>query len=158
MNLTAKPELVNRGEMHYVYLQKVGSFAEIAPKTWHELFPLAKGHIEQQQVISCMGLGFVQVNAKGEKHDIYQAGFSLTHEPRIIPAGLQYKKIKGGTYARFVWTGPYDLLGEAWQKALQTVHQEKIKMRQDFCIENYLNDPATTAQEELQTELLVPVY
>jgi len=53
-------------------------------------------------------------------------------------------------------TGPYFNLPEASGRVFQMVVDQKIKMRDDFCIENYANDPRTTPESELITQILIP--
>jgi len=36
------------------------------------------------------------------------------------------------------------------------VTEQKIQVRDDFNIENYVNDPKTTPEDQLITEILVP--
>jgi effector-binding domain-containing protein len=38
----------------------------------------------------------------------------------------------------------------------EIVAEKKIQMRDDYCIENYTNDPRTTPEEQLVTEILIP--
>src|SRR5437763_631999 len=48
---------------------------------------------------------------------------------------------------------------QAWNE-LQTMipfmSEQKIQMRDDFCIENYVNDPKVTPEAELVTQILIP--
>jgi effector-binding domain-containing protein len=53
-------------------------------------------------------------------------------------------------------TGPYPQLGAATGRVFQIVDERKIPMRDDYCIENYVNDPRTTPEERLITEILIP--
>jgi len=47
-------------------------------------------------------------------------------------------------------------LPEASGRVFEMVEEKKIQMRDDFCIENYANDPRTTPEEQLITEILIP--
>jgi effector-binding domain-containing protein len=38
----------------------------------------------------------------------------------------------------------------------EIVAEKKIQLRDDYCIENYANDPRTTPEDKLVTEILVP--
>jgi DNA gyrase inhibitor GyrI len=87
---------------------------------------------------------------------IYRAGVSVAAAPKDLLDGLRYEKFKGGKYSRFVLTGPYSNLPEASGQVSQIVSARKIQVRDDYCIENYVNDPRTTPEEELVTEILVP--
>jgi effector-binding domain-containing protein len=53
-------------------------------------------------------------------------------------------------------TGPYSGLPEASGRVWAMVSEKKIELRDDYAIENYLNDPKTTPEEQLITEILVP--
>jgi effector-binding domain-containing protein len=77
-------------------------------------------------------------------------------EPKNLPKTLKYEKFPGGKYSRFVLTGPYSGLPEASGRVYETVAQKKIQLRDDFSIENYVNDPRTTPEDQLITEILVP--
>ena len=64
---------------------------------------------------------------------------------------------KGGKYARFVLTGSYSNLGAASGRVFERVKELDLKRRDDFCIESYVNDPKTTPESELVTEILIPI-
>jgi effector-binding domain-containing protein len=38
----------------------------------------------------------------------------------------------------------------------EIVSEKKIPLRDDYCIEHYANDPRTTPEEQLVTEILIP--
>ncbi len=87
---------------------------------------------------------------------IYRAGFSIAGPPANLPDGLKYEKVKGGKYVRFELTGPYDQLPQASGRAWAIVAERKIELRDDFAIENYVNDPRVTPAEQLVTHIMVP--
>ena len=88
--------------------------------------------------------------------EIYRAGFALLAAPVQPPQGLSYELFPGGKYSRFVLTGPYSDLGPATGRVFELVAELPIAMRDDFCIENYLNDPRVTPPDRLITEILIP--
>ena len=45
---------------------------------------------------------------------------------------------------------------EACGRVFEIVAEKKIPMRDDYCVENYTNDPRTTPEEQLVTEILIP--
>jgi AraC family transcriptional regulator len=157
VNLTAKYEIVNRPVTHYVFLQKHGPFAEIAPPTWNEMFPLVFGQIEQEKIVEFLGLSTIDKAKMGEEAMVYEAGVALKSPPDKSLKGIQYKKIKAGKYARFLLTGPYPQIWVAFNQIFKTLAENKVNLRQEFCIENYLNDPKETPEDKLLTELLIPV-
>jgi len=69
---------------------------------------------------------------------------------------LEYAKFEGGKYSRFILTAPYSDLPEARGRVFEIVSETKIRLRGDYCIENYANDPRTTPEQQLVTEILIP--
>ncbi|MGA9586892.1 MAG: GyrI-like domain-containing protein [Terracidiphilus sp.] len=149
MNLTEHPELVTWPEMHYVFIERVGPFMENAGPAWQQAHPLVPALLENNKITGYMALYKV-----GPK--IYRAGFSLSEAPVKLPEGLKYEKFHGGKYVRFALTGPYDNLPRASGRAWAIVTEKKIELRDDFAIENYVNDPRVTPAEQLITHILIP--
>lgn len=148
-NLTEQPDLVNWPEMHYVYVEKIGPFMENAPKAWQEAHPLVPALSENNKITGYMAL-YKMVP------DTYRAGFSIAAPAVKLPAGLKYEKVPGGKYFRFELRGPYDQLPQASGRAWQIVGEKKLEVRDDFAIENYVNDPRVTAPEHLITHIMIP--
>jgi effector-binding domain-containing protein len=149
MKLTEDPELVNWPEMHYVFVERIGPFMENAAAAWHHVHPLAPALLENNKIT-----GYMALYKMGPK--IYRAGFSLAGPPVKLPDGLKYEKIRGGKYVRFELTGPYDNLPQASRRAWEIVAERKIEVRDDFAIENYVNDPRATPPEQLITHIMIP--
>jgi effector-binding domain-containing protein len=149
MKLDEDPVIVTWPETHYVFIEKTGPFQNTAPQTWQALHQLVPAIAEQNKVTGYMSL--YKVNTQ-----IYRAGVSLAAEPKDLPPGLEYAKFKGGKCSRFVLTGPYSDLPEASGRVFEIVSERKIKLADDYNIENYVNDPQTTPEQQLVTEILVP--
>jgi DNA gyrase inhibitor GyrI len=149
MKLNEEPVIVNWPPTKYVFIEKVGPFQGTAPQAWQELAKLVPSISEHNKVT-----GFMSLYKVGPK--IYCAGVSVADEPKNLPAGLSFVNFKGGKYSRFVLTGPYSDLPAASGRVFQIVTEKKIQQRDDFCIENYLNDPRTTPEDQLVTEILIP--
>jgi predicted transcriptional regulator YdeE len=149
MNLTEHPELVNWPEMHYVFVERIGPFMENAGAAWQQAHPLVPALLENNRITGYMALYMV-----GPK--IYRAGFSIAAPPVKLPEGLKYEKVPGGKYVRFELAGPYENLPQASGRAWAIVAEKKIEVRDDFAIENYVNDPRTTPPEQLITHIMIP--
>jgi effector-binding domain-containing protein len=74
-----------------------------------------------------------------------------------LPADLEYEKVTGGTYSRFVLAGPYSQLPGASRRVFEIISEKKFQILDAYCIENYVNDPRTTPEEQLVTEILIPM-
>lgn len=157
MNLTEKPDLITRPTGHLLYVEKQGVFAEVAIPAWMELFPLLEGKVDRAQIREFLGLSVMNLKGRGESSMFYDAGVAIEAELKSVPKGLLYQKLPAGKYARFVLTGPYHNVWPAFEKIFRILSDSKIELRDGACIENYINDPNITPEEELITELLVPV-
>jgi effector-binding domain-containing protein len=54
-----------------------------------------------------------------------------------------------------VLTGPYTDLPQASGRAW-AIAGERIQVRDDFAVENYVNDPRVIPADQLVTEILIP--
>lgn len=149
MNLTPEPDMVTWPDIHYVFVEKIGPFQDTAPQAWQNVHQLTPAISEHNKITGYTSLYKVEPK-------IYRAGVSLTEEPKNLPDGLKYEKFKGGKYSRFVLTGAYSNLPRASGRVFEIVSEKKIQMRDDYCIENYVNDPRTTPEAQLVTEILIP--
>ena len=150
LQLTQQPETVRWPETHYVYIEKIGPFQDSAPQAWQELHPLIPAIAEHNKITGYTSLYKVEPK-------IYCAGVSVEEKPKDLPSGMKYLKFQGGKYSRYVLGGPYSNLPEASARVFQMVAEQKIKMRDEFCIENYVNDPRTTPESQLITQILIPI-
>jgi DNA gyrase inhibitor GyrI len=149
MKLTETPEIVNWPETHYAFIEKIGRFQDTAPQAWQTMHQLAPTISEHNKITGYISLYKVEPK-------IYRAGVALDAAPAALPEGVQYTKFAGGKYSRFVLTGAYSHLPEACGRVFLIVADTKIPLRDDFCIENYVNDPRTTPEDQLLTEILIP--
>jgi effector-binding domain-containing protein len=149
MNLKEVPETVAWPETHYVFVEKIGPFQTNAPQAWQSLHQFVPTVAEQNQIT-----GYMSLYKMGPK--IYRAGVSLGAPPAKLPPDLSYMKFAGGKYSRFVLTGSYANLGPATGRVMEIIQQTKLPLRDDYYIENYVNDPRTTPEDQLITEILVP--
>jgi effector-binding domain-containing protein len=149
LNLTQQPESVTRPSIHYVFIEKIGPFQNTAPQAWQELHRLVPGIAEHNQIT-----GYLSLFKVGPK--IYRAGVSLANVPKQLPEGVQSEEVQGGEYSRFVLKGPYSQLPAAYGRVFEIISEKNLPVRDDYFVENYVNDPRSTAEAELVTEILVP--
>jgi effector-binding domain-containing protein len=149
MNLSENPEILTWPEIHYVFVEKFGPFQNTAPQAWKNIHQFVPGILEHNKITGYTSLYKVAPQ-------IYRAGVSIAAPPNDLPESLQYTKFKGGKYSRFLLTGPYTDLPAASGRVFQIVAERKISLRDDFCVENYLNDPRITPEPQLLTEILIP--
>lgn len=149
VNLNEHPEIVNWPETDYVFVERVGPFMENAGAAWQQAHELVPELIKNNRIT-----GYMARYKMGPK--IYRAGFSLAGPPMHLPEGLKYEKTPGGKYLSFELTGPYTDLPQASGRAWGIISEKKIDVRDDFAIENYVNDPNVTPPEQLITHIMIP--
>jgi predicted transcriptional regulator YdeE len=150
MSLNEKPETIEWPETHYIFLETTGPIPQNAPQAWQEFHKFMPELQAREKVTGAMSLYRMQP-------EIYRAGYMLASAPGDLPAGVRYEKFAGGKYALFTLTGPYKQLGPATGRVMQLVSELRIPLRDGFNIENYANDPSKTPEDQLITEIMVPV-
>jgi predicted transcriptional regulator YdeE len=128
INLTQEPETIDFPTTHYVFIERIGNIPTNAPQAWQTVEKFAAALTQQNQIT---GAAAFYKPAKG----IY----------------------RGGKYARFTLTGPFDQLPEANSRAFGIVAEKRIPLRDDFNVEHYLTDPRTTPADQNVTALLFPI-
>ena len=150
MGLVEGSDLKHWPASHYVFLQKIGPFMQTAPACWQEFHQKAGLLMQSKNILSVASLYKIQPQM------VYRAGVMLSEVPASLPEGFSYEKFEGGLYSRFILKGSYAQLPEACGRVFQIVEQTKLPLRDDFYIENYVNDPRITPEDQLITELLIP--
>ena len=75
-----------------------------------------------------------------------------------LPGELGERRIPAGRYACTVHVGPYEQLGDAWARFMgEWLPRSGERMADGVSYEIYRNTPATTPQEQLVTELYIPL-
>jgi GyrI-like small molecule binding domain len=149
VRLTERADKRDWPEMHYVFVERYGHIPQTAPPAWKELHRLVPEIEVYNQITGYMSLYRMEQN-------VYRAGVRLADKPRRLPRGMHYEKYAGGKFHRFVLTGPFSQLGPATGLAVERVREQKLALRDDFNIENYVTDPRVTPDDELITEILFP--
>jgi effector-binding domain-containing protein len=149
MNLNETPEDVTWPKTNYVYIERIGPFQTHAPQAWQALHQVTSVVAEHNRIT-----GYMSLYKVGPQ--VYRAGLALAEPPVKLPPELGSMEFAGGKYSRFVLTGPYAQLGEASGRVQQLIAEQRLALRDDFFIENYVNDPRTTPEDELITQILVP--
>lgn len=149
VRLTEKADTKDWPEMHYVFIERVGSIPQNAGLAWTELHRL-RPEIEKHNLVT----GYMSLYRMDQ--NVYRAGVRVLEKPQHLPEGLRYEKYAGGKFHRFVLTGPFTQLDPATGLAVQRVREQNLALRDDFNIENYVTDPRVTPEDELITEILFP--
>jgi len=75
-----------------------------------------------------------------------------------IPSGLVEQKVAQGRYACYSHMGSYDKLGDAWSRLMgDWLPKSGQRMRDGVSFEIYRNMPGQVPEEQLQTEIYIPL-
>lgn len=150
MNLQETPVEKKWHPTHFVYVEKIGPFQQTAQAAWQHLHTLTEDLGQQCAIRGAMALYKIQPEM------VYRAGMIVDQKPAKLKEGLRYVEFAGGNYACFILTGSYAQLPEACGRVFEIVAKTSLPVRDDFFIEHYVNNPKTTATEDLITEILIP--
>ena len=71
-------------------------------------------------------------------------------------SGIAIRTMPGGRFASAIHKGPYQDVHESWGKLYEWTANQGYEPKSP-CRDLYLNDPDDVPEEELLTELLIPV-
>jgi len=139
-----------------VGLENRGPFSTIG-EAWHRLMPIAGPaglfRPDKRTITLCCD------HAEGTPEAEFLSYVGMEFEDGIaLPSELTIREIPAGPYAVGIHRGAYAGLPESWrifENAIETATGRKAT-RGD-CFEIYVNDPGSTPEDGLITELYVPV-
>jgi DNA gyrase inhibitor GyrI len=150
MNFEMGAEPVSLPAMHFVFVEKVGPFEVNAPQAWQNAHALVPELVKRNEIV-----GFLSLYKR--EPQIYRAGFALAAAPVELPAGMGYEQFSGGKYVRFVLIGSYSNMPAASGRAWSDFEEKGFPARDAFAVEQYMNDPRVTPEDQLITHILIPV-
>jgi AraC family transcriptional regulator len=137
-------------------LRHVGPYHEIG-EAFRSLFAQV-----EQNAVPVIGPGFALYHddpGQVPQHELRSdAAVPVPPDFDSAPAGLHLAAIPAGRYAVGVHKGPYEQLGDAWDRFHgQDMVEAGVEARESVCFERYLNDWTIVPPEELLTEIWVPI-
>lgn len=153
INMEMKPEIIERNEtIIYSYGVVDSSFKEAAQHTWDEFLKILPTVNEDLSKSEFMGVGEML-----EEKCSYKAAISLPTNENVQIKGLKREVIPHSKYAKFLLKGSYEGIWYAFDEAFKYINESDFQIGSAPCLELYLNDPSITPEEELLTEILIPI-
>jgi len=88
----------------------------------------------------------------------YTSGFTVKKIPTDLPDGLVSEEIPNTSVFTIEHTGAYTFLGNVWSTLYSMGRNKEFKINKKIpTFEVYLNDPATTPENELITKVCFPI-
>lgn len=153
LELSKEPEIIERGQVQILSLENAGGkFDEIAPPIWEKFLGFLEGTSLDLSQSEFLGISFVD---QDEKH-FYKAAITVENKDVMI-APLKQEFLEKSKYAKFILKGSYDGVWPAFDMAYKTLDKMGLELADLPCLENYINDPRETPENELLTEILIPI-
>ncbi|WP_319560768.1 GyrI-like domain-containing protein [Marispirochaeta sp.] len=132
------------------YTTPVSKLSETMGKLYNEIAAYM-----QQEEIPFAGAPFALYhNMDMEALDV-EIGFPVS-SPARGKGRIQAGTLPGGKVLCTLYTGPYSGMEKPYGELMDYIQQHKLKTA-SFSYEYYLNDPAITPEDELQTEIYFPL-
>ena len=131
---------------------------------WNTIEGYVSAKFPAAQIIGYVGFAIDRYISNDSESGIFISGILYsgisTHDLKPDMIGeIGWRPIPSGKYAVFIHYGSYDNLDAFYRQVISTIHQLK-NFKIDISIpimEKYLNSPTDTMEEELITELWVPL-
>ncbi|MEQ9409163.1 MAG: GyrI-like domain-containing protein [Fuerstiella sp.] len=88
---------------------------------------------------------------------VYTTGLTIADSQLPVPEGLSEWSLPACRAFGVEHIGSYEHLGNGWSAAHQHVRYRKLKQKKIATFEIYKSDPATTPEEELRTDIFLPL-
>ena len=151
-----KVDIKNIEQMRVAFVRHVGPYDQVG-KAWDRLcMHLGKaGHLGAGSQF--IGICYDDPDVTAPEKIRYDA--CITVDESFEPEGdVAVQTIGGGEYAVTTHFGPYNTLGQTYQKLFgQWLLQSDHELRSQPCMEFYLNDPESTEPEDLLTDICLPL-
>ena len=140
-----------------IYAQALGAYNESTKKAWEQVC----GYARQKHLFGFgtefIGISFDDPTVTEPEKLRYNA--CLTVSKAVKPEGeIGVMEIPEGKYAIFTHKGPYEGLNDSYSYIYgQWLVENQIKLRDENCLEVYLNSPEKTKPEKLLTEIMIPI-
>ena len=147
------------GSSHLVYTRIIGKYgsSQEYDRAWHRLLEHGKAKEVLNDCTEYLGLSFDDPAITKDKQCRFYA--CITVEGPLKPEGeFGSLSLEGGKYAIFIHKGPYSGLNGLYRTIyLDWVPNNGVRLRKGIPFEKYLNSPDKVSQEDLITEVYIPI-
>lgn len=156
LDLVMTPEIRERAKRPFLHVTRHGVCAEQSPGAWEELHRILAIHPVTEPDAEYIGASFNDSHSPGDGVMRYDAGVVVPGTKP--PPGLALGTVAGGRYAVFRYRGSYRHIWNAMDQIFRGwAARNSDTLRNAPLLEIYLNDPRTTPEKDLLTDLCVPV-
>jgi DNA gyrase inhibitor GyrI len=157
LKMNLGPEIIQRQKTTILGANAVGGeFSDIAPIAWQEFLAAIESRMNDLTQSEFLGVGSMD-KSNTKQVCSYSAAVSIPNDSGLMIEGLVKEEIPASKYAKFILEGSHQNVWAAFEQAFKVIIDGEYELAEAPCIENYLNDPSTTKEEELRTEILIPI-
>ncbi|MBK5721926.1 AraC family transcriptional regulator [Dysgonomonas sp. Marseille-P4677] len=153
------PDIREIEEKKVIYIRIISQYGANEPyrTAWKKLGKFAKENNLINPKTEFLGLSFDNPTITLPKNCRFYACFTIEEEVKPSgPFGIQ--SINGGLYAIFTLKGSYDgLLNMYYNIYMKWLPKSNYKLRKGGAFEKYLNNPDKVAEDEIITEIYLPI-
>ena len=143
-----------------IYAQGQGAYLESYQKAWPQVSAYALKHHLFGPDNEYIGIGLDNPSLTETENLRYNACITIGKEsvPEDPEEQIKVLEIPEGNYVIFTHRGPYEELKNSYHYIYgQWLYESKVKLRNQYCLQRYLNSFETALPEELLTEIMIPV-
>lgn len=150
---------ISSKQVAYVRIVDWYGASESYRQAWAKLGEFAKKHNLINEDTEYIGLSFDDPTITPPESCRFYACFSYREGEEIKPEGaVGFHNIEGGLYAVFTLNGAYSgLLDLYFNIYLNWLPASQYRLREMIAFEKYLNSPEQVSENELLTEIYVPI-
>lgn len=149
-------EIVQQPEFRVIGVRHVGPYDQIRP-AFERLGTIAgKAGLFGRDGVRMLGVYHDNPQRTAPQQLRSDAALTLP-DGEAVPYGLDERRVGGGKFLKIVHRGSYERLAESWQAAMEAANADGRRMRPAASYELYVNAPGQVAEEDLQTEIYVPI-
>lgn len=156
--LLAEPKFKDIEPLRVLSVRDKGEYGEVITRMIGQLCQFIGSHQTGSDQVSITG-PFTTIYHDGEYREFdadVEVAVPVTGRlPDHIP-GIVVRTLPGGRFASAIHKGPYQDVHESWGKLYEWTANQGVTPGTP-CRDQYLNDPDEVPEEELLTELLIPV-
>jgi AraC family transcriptional regulator len=140
-----------------IYAEVLGSYNETPKIAWDKVCGFAQKNRLFGFRPEFIGISHDDPKITEPERMRYDACIVVNREVKA-EGEIGVKEIAGGKYAVFTHKGPYENFSHSYNYIFGTwIRESGIQLRDEPCLEKYLNSPDNTKPEKLLTEIWVPI-
>lgn len=155
-DIELRVEIVERVPMDVAYIRHEGAYCECS-RAWDTLCMWAAPRGYLQPGVELLGICYNDPDVTSSEKILYDACIELRCAVQELEQ-VRIQRINGGKFARVTHEGAYDTLSETYSQVCgQWLPQHGYHIASRPSIEVYLNSPEDTEQQDLLTDIYIPL-